>query len=101
MNLDEELFKAVENGDIARVKELLKKGANVNAKTWENSSPLHVALARVGYMEESMRKRMVDIVKILVESGADLNAKDVRGITPLHLALLHEHFDEGERKGLK
>jgi cytohesin len=94
-----ELFKAVKNGDIARVKELLKKNADVNARYKDGNTLLHLVLE--GYMEE---EHIVDIVKILLENGADPNAKNVYGTTPLHQALLYDHFDAAKiliEKGAK
>jgi ankyrin repeat protein len=76
MGLDEELLDAAWDGDTARVKELLRKGANVNAKSAGGSTPLHYA-AFWGY---------VDVAKLLLDHGADVNARDDRGWTPLHFA---------------
>jgi ankyrin repeat protein len=41
VGLDEELFEAVIDGNTARVRELLRKGANVNARDENGKTPLH------------------------------------------------------------
>jgi ankyrin repeat protein/ribosomal protein L40E len=74
MNLNEELFKALIDGDLTKVKELLKRGAYVNTRNEEYQTPLHVAVSHC----------YVDIVELLIEHGADVNARDKSGYTPLH-----------------
>jgi hypothetical protein len=81
--LDEKLFEAVGDGNAAKVRELLKRGANPNAMDKYGSTPLHFAAAK-GY---------VDVARLLLEHGADANAKDKEGWTPLHLAALWGHAD--------
>jgi len=65
-DLNEQLFAAVRKGDVAAVKTLLEKGADVNAKGPYEQTPLFFAADR-GYFE---------IVNLLVEKGADINRKD-------------------------
>jgi hypothetical protein len=103
MGLDEELFKAVTRGDVARVRELLKKGANVNAREKDYSITVHfmvfnrcVASARacgLSPLHWAAAYGFVDVVKILLEHGADVNPRNVDGITPLHLATVAGHVD--------
>jgi hypothetical protein len=88
VDIDKELIKAVKSRDIKKVKELLERGANPNAKDENGWTPLHHA-AEVG---------SVDIAKFLIDKGAYVNARaerakyegcrrlDVSGITPLHIA---------------
>jgi len=64
--LNEELLNAAKKSDAAAVKSLLAKGADVNAKTRYNQTPLMFA-AEKGHLE---------IVKALIEAGADVNAVD-------------------------
>jgi hypothetical protein len=75
-SLDKELFDAVAKGDINRVRELLRKGASVNARSWGRLTPLYYAVT-LGY---------ADVARILIEHGADVNAMDKYGNTPLHAA---------------
>jgi ankyrin repeat protein len=65
-NLNEELLTAARKSDLAAVKALLARGADVNAKSPYGATPLFFACDR-GSLE---------IVKTLVESGADVNVKD-------------------------
>ena len=74
------LFVAVRDGDVARIKALVGAGANANAKDpakkERNSRPLHWAavLGNVGS------------VNALLAGGADPNATTDHGWTPLHSA---------------
>ena len=64
--LGDQLLAATRKGDLAAVKELLDKGADVNMKTRYDSTPLFFACER-GHFE---------IVKLLVARGANVNVKD-------------------------
>jgi len=70
------LHKAVRKGNLAAVKEMLKKGGDINAATTTGTTPLHIA-ARSG------NNRMV---KALLSLGASTAARDLNGETPLHYA---------------
>jgi uncharacterized protein len=95
---DTPLHRAAFCGDDRVVKELIRKGAKVNAEIVtttaqgydRGTTPLHVAAA------EGHR----DVVAVLVENGADVNAglgygshweMSTTGATPLHLAAAHDH----------
>ena len=73
------LHNAASMGDVRRVKELLEKGADPNARDEDGRTPLHEA-AGMGHVE---------IVKLLLEHGADPNAEDEDGWTPLHVAMFY------------
>jgi hypothetical protein len=64
------------DGDTDRVRKLLRKGANVNARNEYGWTPLHWA-ALYGH---------ADVVRLLLEHGAEVNARDENGQTPLHEA---------------
>ena len=61
--LNAKLVHAAANGNINKVKGLLEKGADANAKTRDGRTALLMAI-RIGRL---------DIVKLLVENGADVN----------------------------
>jgi len=83
--LNEELLSAAKKGDAAAVKSLLAKGADVNAKTRYNQTPLMFA-AEKGHLE---------IVKALIEAGADVNVVDTfyKFFTPLYGAASKGHVE--------
>ena len=82
---NDDLIAAAKKGDAAAVKSLLAKGADVNAKTRYNQTPLMFAAER-GHLE---------IVKILIEAGADVNATDTfyKFFTPLYGAASKGHAE--------
>jgi len=83
MSLEEELFEAIQARDGYKVKRLLEKGANINAKDNIGWTPLHFAAYH----------GITDIVRLLLEHGADINARDADGLTPLHIAAALGHVD--------
>src|SRR6266436_4824829 len=64
--LDRALLKAVEQHDQQKVLELLKQGANINAKG------INLTVLQTAIFEAD-----VDIVKLLLENGAKINDRDL------------------------
>lgn len=64
--LDEALLTAARKGNLAQVKELLAKGANLEAKTRHGLNPLYCAASH-GNM---------DVLNFLIEKGADINVRN-------------------------
>ncbi|XP_078592930.1 myotrophin homolog [Branchiostoma floridae x Branchiostoma japonicum] len=83
-DLEEEYFKAADNGDKEDVKKCLAKGVDVNAtstKSWRRVA-LHMA-AEGGH---------VHIAELLIAKGAAINTKDDFCETPLHIAASQGEF---------
>ena len=118
-DLNLELYNAAKQGDIATVKALLAKGADVNAKRNNGRTALMHAVrvhAETGGMlltegadinakdNNGMTALMTpaslygrtEIVKMLLAKGADINAKDNYGITALMYAAKHWHVGAAE-----
>jgi ankyrin repeat protein/tRNA A-37 threonylcarbamoyl transferase component Bud32 len=70
------LHKAVEEGSLSAVEELLQAGSEIDARDESGCAPLHLAV----------RNNHPRILKVLISAGADINAPDGAGATPLHLA---------------
>ena len=77
-NANDQLFAAVKKSETtaADINELLDNGANVNARTDYEKTPLHIA-SSFGNME---------VAKALLDRGADVDARSVKQYTPLHFA---------------
>jgi ankyrin repeat protein len=69
--------------DIEEVRRLIKAGADLEVRTSDGWTPLHVA---------AMRGR-TDAAKALIAAGADLEAKDNDDWTPLHDAAAFGHTE--------
>jgi ankyrin repeat protein len=79
----DELFNAVKQGDLQKVRDCLRKGTNVNAKNTAHETPLHIAA----------EKSYKDIVQTLLENGANIEEQDIIAWTPLHLAAANGHLE--------
>lgn len=80
----EDLHAAAQNGDLAKVKVLLEKGVDVNAKSKYGATALSFACD----------KGAVDIVKLLLEKNADVNVEDTfYHATPVTWAVMKERYD--------
>jgi ankyrin repeat protein len=74
--LDQELLEAAQKGELDRVKEALRAGADVNAKGKGGSTALGWAASK-GYE---------DMVRLLIKTGADIEWEAPQGQTALHVA---------------
>ena len=82
--LGNRLLDAAFSGDVAAVRDLLAKGANVNFPDEElGDRPLHRA---------AMEGR-TEVARVLLDSNADINAADNTGSRPLHWAADEGHLE--------
>lgn len=101
--LDQKLLEAAKKGQVDLIRDLIKEGANVNAKDSSQSTPLKYAAARGKYeavkelienganinepyaliLNAAMGSRDENIVALLLKNGANVNARDRTGRTPL------------------
>lgn len=73
------------------IKELIKRGADVNARDNRERTPLHAVMVREAYDDIEH----VGEAKALIEAGASVNARDDEGQTPLHKALGIDSWSDG------
>lgn len=91
------LFAAVKAGDIEKVKSLITKGADLNAKDESGRSPIHYALSGKNQdiliflithavQPDSFEYKELQKIKQLLAQGMDVNAKGPSDNTLLHFA---------------
>ena len=84
--LNKLLLEAVKDCDCNKIKELIAKGADINAKEFKEEyikTPLHCA-ALQGELE---------IAILLIEQGADIDAQDIFYATPLYSATSQGNYE--------
>ena len=81
--LIEELNKDWEEMDMSKIQDLIKMGADVEAKDERGRTPLHWA----SFWNH------IETAKLLLERGADLEAKTNSGMTPLHWASYKDNIE--------
>jgi ankyrin repeat protein len=74
----QEIFDAVKNDDVAKIKRLLATDTScISLKDASGNSPLHLAAA----------SGSLPITELLLSEGADINATNTELNTPLHAAI--------------
>jgi ankyrin repeat protein len=82
-SLDNALIDATDASDLAKIKDLLAKGANVDARDQDKNTPLFYAVGR----------EKVEIAQFLISKGANVNAQGYRQQTPLYNAVGRMNVD--------
>eukprot|EP01012_Entosiphon_sulcatum_P010963 TRINITY_DN16564_c0_g1_i1.p1 TRINITY_DN16564_c0_g1~~TRINITY_DN16564_c0_g1_i1.p1 ORF type:complete len:767 (-),score=96.25 TRINITY_DN16564_c0_g1_i1:68-2368(-) len=77
------LHKACAKGDVRRVKELLKRGEDVDAPHGNGATPLWIAC----------ENGQTEIAQLLLEWNADPNLPEEQGASPLYIAAQNGHLD--------
>lgn len=78
-----ELMKAAKDGNAVAVKQILDRGADVNASTSKGKRALMVAAS----------EGKAEVARLLIERGAEVDAADVYGTTALIVAATSGHTD--------
>lgn len=82
------LFLAARGCHLETVQVLLKHGAEVNAKSQSDQTPLHAVI-----WNKTTLLGMNGVVHALLEAGAVVNARNSKGQTPLHWAAHYGHVE--------
>ncbi len=80
---DSQMIRAAMGGDLAKIKELVSAGVQVNLATDKGLSPLMLACFR----------NHKDVVEFLLQKKAQVNAKDATGMTALMAAAKQGNVD--------
>lgn len=98
--LNDDLFKAIKQGDLNQGKQLIIKGAEVNVKNKGGVPALRAAISlhdpygrtiSLEYEKRSPLEPNLGIIQALLVAEADVNARDKSGVTPLMAASNHGH----------
>ncbi|WP_265021563.1 ankyrin repeat domain-containing protein [Wolbachia endosymbiont (group A) of Icerya purchasi] len=77
LDLDKELLISTEKGDLEKVRDGIRQGANVNVQDGQGWTPVFWAI----------QKNNFNIVELLLDNNADIKVKDNEGWTPIHWAV--------------
>lgn len=80
--LTDQLFDAVRDAQMERIRELVALGADINSTNDEGFTPLVLACTHPDI------RRAGSLISCLLEEGADVNKCDHSGYTPLFIAVL-------------
>ena len=78
------LREAIENGDLHKIRALLKQGNSVNALPINKEIPLHAVVRSSGFSGDQEK---IEAIKLLIRAGADGDAKDIYHLTALDHAI--------------
>jgi uncharacterized protein len=112
-DLDRQLIEAVQGGNAAQVKALLRKGASAKARDEAGNTALHFATrkdiagmlisagASVNARNDDFEMTPLfnvtaEVAALLIEKGADVNARARKGMPPLTWAVYWDQKDKAE-----
>lgn len=77
------LHTAAREGNVRKIRRLIKKGASVNKKNSIGETPLFIAA----------RKGNIDVIQLLIDNGADVSMVNNIGDTLLHYTVLENNLE--------
>ena len=109
--IDTDLLEACSQGDLARVTELIRRGANVNARGETGETPLHAAQNRkvaelliakgaeidakdTDFEMTPLFNAPLDVAELLLSKGADINARAKERLTPAAWCVYWDAMDK-------
>lgn len=96
---ENELREAANCLDVKKVKELIKKGINVNARNKHDRTPLMLAISSrrlSSPIPTKIEERINEIISLLIAAGAEVNARNDQGNTALIYAAANALVDSVE-----
>ncbi|XP_071636387.1 uncharacterized protein [Temnothorax longispinosus] len=75
----ERMFVALEQGNLESLKDCLKRGADINARSVNSWTTLHLAA----------KGPSLEVIKFILDKNLNVNVKDINGQSPLHIAAAH------------
>ncbi len=81
-DIPDTLLKAIEKGNLGKVKQLIELGADLNTKNENQQTALYIAA----------KNNQFAILKYLIEQGADIQAKEKDNLSILHRAVESNHL---------
>lgn len=88
-DLDNRLLQLAANGNADAARQLVKEGADPQARSPDGKSGLHFA---INYSEYNYTSKGREMLSLFLNRGVDINAGDNTGATPLHYASLDEGY---------
>ncbi len=85
MSLNTDLVKATKDGDLEKVSELIKSGADLNTTIGDSD--------KRNLLHHASQKGHSNLIEFLIEKGIKVNSLDNRGRTSLYLACYDWKFD--------
>ncbi|KAJ8315262.1 hypothetical protein KUTeg_007412 [Tegillarca granosa] len=83
-----DLFKALEQNDTNRLKDLLSQGGDPNES--------YDSLTNISLLHMACEKRQIECIHILIEAGADIRKRDDFGMHPMMNAIISQYHDVAE-----
>lgn len=71
------------------MQDVLGAGGDINARTKDGNTALHLVIATMGSDERSTWNSKENALELLIEAGANVKAVNKKGESPLHLAAAH------------